>query len=420
MPEFKVIEGFQVAIQHLDTPIVSVRAIVNAGSYHDKIHGSAHFLEHLFFKGTQRRGYEEMNRLIATIGETNAYTDLDHTTFYIDTIPDNTLKALELLGEMLFMPALDETEMEKERAVIIEEWQTSQDDPASYFINGSTKWFLGETLGHSGLGTKETIQNIVLDDLKMFRESHYTTDNILIALVGNTTNITGEDLAKILKQYRDCSYHGDSHKVNLVEAQFGSWDKPERHIIGHNSSQAWLGLWLPGFPISQSYGTHFSDDIAFNLLGGGMHSLLFDRLREKLGLCYNTAIFHIGSWDNSFGCAYAILDKKNVQRALDEMKVVIQEVAEGEFSEDLLTTSISNQLFSIARGAQTASGWGRHFLDHYFYFREALSSDMGKWGHKLIQDHIQSCKVEDMRDLVQKCAQSMMEKAAVTMMNVEE
>lgn len=111
--KFETINGFKIVFCDFPAPIVSVRAIINAGSYQDQKEGAAHFLEHLFFKGTQKHNYQEINQALAAIGNSNAYTSVDRTVYYIDTIPNHITAAFDYLCEMLFLPAMATKEMEK-------------------------------------------------------------------------------------------------------------------------------------------------------------------------------------------------------------------------------------------------------------------------------------------------------------------
>lgn len=414
MLQLQNINGFQVALCHIPTPIVTVRVIINAGSYQDKTPGTAHFLEHMFFKGTQKRGYEEINQTLAAIGDPNAHTSVTKTVYHINTTRAHIVKAFELLCEMLFLPAFSPKELDKERTVILEEWQATRDDPIGYFLDESMDWLLPPALGHRILGTQQSITEMSVDHLTDFRDTYYNTSNIMFAIVGDVQALPHK-IENLLAQYSLPT--GEINEIPTVGIRFGKWDEPLQHSITHTSTQACLGLWAPSLTLQQSYDQHFSDNVTYNLIGGGMHSLLFDRLREKLGLCYATGIYETRFWDNSLGCAYALLDKTNIQKATDEIRRTLEDTAQGKFSDQLLETAKANTLFGLAQGAETAGGYAWNYVDPIFATRNIAPELAEKYNYELVRGRIESCPLDELRKRVMKDAEFFQEGLSVTTMN---
>ena len=118
--------GFKVLHEKRSDSLATIRAIVNAGSTseaEEKDYGVAHFLEHMFFKGTTKQGYKELNKKLTRLGSHNAYTSRDRTVYHMMFLPQKFSTAVDLLTEMIFEAVCDPEEFEKERGVILEEVQ---------------------------------------------------------------------------------------------------------------------------------------------------------------------------------------------------------------------------------------------------------------------------------------------------------
>ena len=165
------VEGFKVLYHKKSSPITSVRILVNAGACNEEtpdVYGSAHFLEHMFFKGTKSKSVKEVNKITSELGSANAYTASNRTVYRINCLNENFSKSLNILSEMLFEAEMTEEEFNKERGVILEEIQTELDSPSTYFFTILREQFLG-TPAHRVLGHTENISKITLDELKQFR-----------------------------------------------------------------------------------------------------------------------------------------------------------------------------------------------------------------------------------------------------------
>jgi len=398
--------GFDVALHPMPGPIVTVRIVVNAGSFQETRPGTAHFLEHMFFKGTKKKSYVQINREIAAIGDHNAYTSNDKTVYFISTTRDNALKALDYLCEMMWDPALLPEEFEKERTVILEELRRANDDPGHSFFRGAEAVVYQPQLGHPILGEEADVRAMTLDDLQEFRTENYGPGNVLIALAGDVGHVTEENVACALDPYWD-RHHICRAQPNIVPTlnmNLGSWTNPLVTRFEHTSEQAWVGLWMRGYDLGYSLASQFADDVACNLLGGGLHSILFNRLREELGLCYTTGMAQDNNWGNAATIAYCLLDPKNVDQAIVEMRKCLEQVAYEGFPDDLLEASVSNLLFDVAKGEQTPGGWAHRRVDRWFYYERAAP------GVELSYDFLHNCvRSGPVKDMVQAYARSLIE-----------
>jgi predicted Zn-dependent peptidase len=413
--------GFTVIFCPSPSPVTSVRVLVNAGSLHETQPGTAHFLEHMFFKGTETMSAVDMNRTIAAIGESNAFTASDRTVYYINTTTRNATKALKLLCEMLFHPAMNPDDIEKERGVIQEEWQASQDNPATFFVNRCLLDSFGDTVGHAIVGTKESIEDLTRDHLVDFRNQHYTRNNIAFVIAGDLGDY--HDIEAVLVNYS--AVEGTFNPYLYHPVTFGAWSETMVTNFQHESSQAWIGLVTPGMNALEGMNLGYATDVLHDVLGGGMHSMLFDRIREQLGLAYSVGsmAFPIGL-SSPFLC-YALTSKENVDQCIVEMQGIIEEIAAGKIPSGLLETAMDHYEFVVSSGVETTSGIAAYAND-YFMMKDfwptrpstdtlALEVDYGFQPH--MARFLEAKK--DMAGRVSCVASRMLEGASIFVMNGE-
>lgn len=402
------VSGYTVILHPMPSPIATVRVMINAGSYHEKVPGAAHFVEHMFFKGTELHNYADLNRTLASIGESNAFTSQDLTAFYINTTGAKVLQAFELLTEMIFRPLFAEEELVKERTVILEEQQSCQDNPNQFFFENSFEFIQGPKLGHPIVGTEETIMGMTRDQLLEFRQANYSRANMAFVFVGNIAHITEADIAKILSNY-DLPM-GTPNSVPLIRPNMGTMSVPVSLNFKHVSKQAWLALWTPGHTEEECYNLFYAPEVLLDALGGGMHSLLFQRIREELGLAYSVFCTGAFSWKNALIGHLALLQSSNVNKCRDEMLRTLFEVAEKGVPSDVLDASLSHYEFALAQEAETPASYAMAYTTGYFQNPDRLmdyESQLARFKAGRAQ----------MPELVQQAAQKLVQGLTLTVMN---
>jgi len=398
------------------TPIVSVRVVCNAGSVHEKIPGTAHFLEHMFFKGTERLNSEEINRALAKLGNSNAYTTMDRTVFYINTTQENVVEALSLLLEMLCQPTLDPAEMEKERRVILEEFQTGQDDPMHYFFSQAGQFVFQGPNGRSIIGDRASIDSITVQDLHDYRKANYTRENLAITIIGGSA-FNLDTVVDAIAPFEKYLGSGNPNRIDGSIKQMGNWEQPLSLNVEHAASQAGILMYLPWITPEQDIETKFAAGVLSNMLGQGSHSLLFQKLREESGLCYATGAYASGVWYDLAFAVYALLSPENVEQAKQEMLQVVKRVTVGDFDDDLLQIARSNALFSLASATEKASGWAKNYSDSYFYYAFLQRLDLMQGGLQVEHEAIYSMSLEELRGNVVKVAQTLLKGCTFVTMN---
>jgi|SaaInlV_100m_DNA_2_1039680.scaffolds.fasta_scaffold03583_5 predicted Zn-dependent peptidase len=328
----KVIHGIKVV--HVKTSNLMSHFAFHclSGSYHEnnKNQGVSHYLEHLFFKGTDKRDYEAVSDDAALLGATqNAFTsDLD-TSYYLSAPSENYDGCIELLSDMIFNSTFPEGEIEKENTVIQAERKSYEDNPQSYYFNTMEAGLFNFRFGHSIIGTEETIDNIDKEALVDFKDKFYGTNNVIFMTM---TSVPAE---KVFESCED--YFADN---GWSEVDVTSFDEPLAVSLSdfdfkrENIQQSYLSM------IYRSPEFNSDDEIlemSMRLyLSGGLYGKLGKIIREELGLCY-----HIGAYDltttpnDGMSCIFTKLDTENVIEAKSNIVKVLSEISNGDIEEGL-------------------------------------------------------------------------------------
>lgn len=358
------VNGFTILHKQLPTNILNIRAIVNTGSFNENSneYGVAHFLEHMFFKGTLKRDYKEVNKITSELGDVNAYTTRDATVFYLSTLTSDFKKAADILLEMFFQPLFPIEEFEKEKTVILEEYQSGIDDPTHYFYGMLFESYLGTPRGHKIIGNRKSLIDMNLSDVISFRQRFYTIDNIAFSITGNVSegdviSVFSDLLSDIPSQYYE---KGQNSVSNSFELDYNDF------LFNHKSQQAIIGVVNKAQNCTEVYDNNFVQEIFASGVGQGMHSLLFDRVREDLGLCYSIGMYSDSWYDNGALITICMLDEKNIELAKNEIFNIYNSVKDQGFSQELLDISKKSYLFDIARMSESSNGFSKMVMDDYF------------------------------------------------------
>jgi predicted Zn-dependent peptidase len=357
--------------------MVSVRIMVQSGSVDEQPeeYGIAHFLEHMAFKGTDKHSCNEINSALASIGSPNAYTNYDKTVYYINTIPSLIPNAAELLAEIFFHSIYPEEELEKERGVILQEWQQYEDNPQSFYFNNAVEHVFGQP-AHSIIGTDQHIKTHTRDMIANFKHRTYTSNNIVIAVVGNIPNpeYVVKELSDIFSQEgTDIKIgYANTNKVDLDLAFKAPNDMVE---IKHNSTQAWLGMWWNWFSDEQIKNDNYTSYVFENALGDGLHSILQTELREKRGLCYSSGCFTYDVKDNNSFVIYSMLLAEKIDEAHTEVIKILKDIKDNGIKRDLVKVSKSNFLI---KSSQSFDGQGKytHAVDNWLRIRYLMGNNL--------------------------------------------
>ena len=276
--------GVRVLYEHLaSVRSCAVGVWVENGSCHEPadLSGMSHFIEHMLFKGTETRSAADLAEAFDAIGgQVNAFTTKEHTCFYARTLDTHLQTAAALLCDMVRRPAFAPQELELERGVVLEEIDMYEDAPEDLVAEIlSAACYPGQPLGRPILGREETLQSIDHNAMLAYCRETYVGKNILISLAGSFTDA---DLDAVCGLFAAIPA---GNRLCLPQADYRPAVTEKEKPIEQNH----LLLVFPAFPAADP--RRYALAVLNNILGAGMSSRLFQRVREKAGLCYSIYSF---------------------------------------------------------------------------------------------------------------------------------
>ena len=295
-------------IQHVRS--VSLGVWVRAGAETDSMNatGMAHFVEHMLFKGTQKRNtFEIADAVESRGGALNAFTERDLTCYFATVLSEDVETAVDVIADMITNALLSTEDIEREKSVVIEEIHSAGDVPEELAQDIFGDAVLSPNpVSKSVLGTVESIQSIAREDVVKYISRHYQGRTILVAAAGALEH------EKIVQSAASCF----------------SFDNSEYDIVTHENKNVFAGNITVLRDIQQAHvcvGTRtFGYDserrnalrILVTVLGGGMSSRLFQLLRERHGLCYSVYTYTELMKSLGFIATYAATEKENLPTVL--------------------------------------------------------------------------------------------------------
>jgi predicted Zn-dependent peptidase len=322
--------GLTVVTERMDrVETVSLGAYVATGTRHETAeeNGVSHFLEHMAFKGTERRSATAIAEEIEAVGgHINAYTAREQTAYYVKVLKEDTALGADIIGDILTHSTFDPDELERERGVILQEIGQANDTPDDIiFDHFQEKAYPDQPMGRPVLGTEEGIRAMKRDTLMSYMRRHYAASNTVIAAAGNLDH---------------------DHFLDLVQTHFADLPldpapgvMPGRYEGGEfrearDLDQVHIVL---GFPaVAYRDPEYYPSMMLSTLLGGGMSSRLFQEIREKRGLVYSVYSFTAPYVDGGLFGIYAGTGESEAAElmpvTLDELHKVQTGVTEAELA----------------------------------------------------------------------------------------
>jgi predicted Zn-dependent peptidase len=270
---------------------VAIGVWIGTGSRHEtpETNGISHFLEHMFFKGTNTRSAREIAESFDRIGgQVNAFTSKEYTCYYAKVLDEHANYALDVLADMFFHSAFDEDELKKEKNVVYEEIKMYEDAPDDIVHDLLSKATYGNhSLGYPILGTEETLSSFNGDSLRQHMDDFYTPDRVVISVAGNVTEQFIKDVEKWFG-----TYEAKGKASGISEPEF-HYEKLTRK---KDTEQAHLCLGFKGLKVGDP--DIYDLIVLNNVLGGSMSSRLFQDVREDKGLAYSVYSYH-SSYEDS-------------------------------------------------------------------------------------------------------------------------
>lgn len=308
-----------------DNPTVTIEVLVDAGSkYESKANnGISHFLEHMCFKGTIKRptAHSISHELDSLGAHYNAFTSQEFTGYFAKSSAEHHNKILDIVSDIYLNSTLPEAEMEKEKGVIVEEINMYEDIPQRQVQDVFMNLLYGNTpAGFPVTGSKENVTGFKRKDFVDYRNNHYVAKATTVIAAGHFDE--EKMIEAIGEKFSHVSAGKKAGKEKVVEAQ----TKPAVAIKGKDTDQVHLVMGV------RTVDAHDSRNPALRvlstLLGGGMSSRLFVKLREEMGVCYYVSAGNEPMTDHGIFEIVAGVDKKRVSEVVETLLKELKKVKE--------------------------------------------------------------------------------------------
>lgn len=281
---------------HLETAALGVWVQVGSRNEAADQHGITHLLEHMAFKGTQRRSARAIAEEIEAVGgELNASTSVEHTAYYARVLADDVPLAVDLLADILKNSTFDPEELKREQHVILQEIGAAQDSPEDWAFDllQEAAW-PKQPVGRSILGTPETVKAFTSDSIRTYLDAHYRAPNMILSAAGKVDH----DALVALAEEKFAAFSGEPIARAGKASYVGGEVCKTRDLM---EAQVLLGF--QGCPYGHD--DYYAAQVLASVLGGGMSSRLFQEVRETRGLCYAIYAFHWAFTDTGLFAVHA-------------------------------------------------------------------------------------------------------------------
>ncbi len=299
----------------------------------DGVAGASHFLEHLLFKGTPTRSAAAIAEALDEVGgDCNAFTTKEYTTFYVRLLSEHLPLGLDILSDIMWDPALRPSDVDGERTVILDEILMHADEPADLVAEQwQSSLFSGHALGRDTLGTQATVGALEADDIRQFFAHHYRPGNMVVSVAG------------------DCTHDAVAADLERRFAGQAGGEAPQRtapgpeaerlHVVRRPTEQAHVVYGMRS--VSRLDERRWPLAVLNHVLGGGLSSRLFQKVREERGLAYSV-------WSERAAYQDAGSLAVVVGTAPDHVDEVLR-IVTGEL-ELLATQGITDRELAVAKG----------------------------------------------------------------------
>ena len=336
---------------------VSIGIFVGTGSRSENLpeQGVSHFIEHLMFKGTKKRSARDIAEEVDDIGgQLNAATDRENTCYYIKVLPEHLDLGLDILSDMLLYSQFPDSELEKERQVILEEISLYEDSPDELIhdLHMNALW-PGHALGRNILGTRETIGALSRQMILDYTMRHYMPDNIVVAAAGKLTH---DELVKTVRRYWE-QVRGTAPRLSDSTPLFAAG----RHLQEKEIEQIHICLGTPG--VAHEDPRFYASHVFNTILGGGVSSRLFQHIREERGLAYSVCSYPSSFRDTGLVTIYTGVSPENCRAVMEIIYEILDDIrsrgvrpAELQRAKEQLKAGL---LFSLESSSSRMSRLGR-------------------------------------------------------------
>jgi predicted Zn-dependent peptidase len=358
-----------------DNRSVSLGIWVENGSRHESEseNGISHFIEHLLFKGTERRSAAQIaEEMDAVGGVLNAFTSKEHTCYYAKVLDENLPLAIDLLTDIFLHSSFNAEEIERERSVILQEISQSEDTPDDYVHDlFNLDFFKDHPIGRPICGREETVSAFQRQDIVNFFKSRYQPRRVVVSAAGN---IRHSGLIEEMTARLGAVAKGP----NTDNGSILDGENPPAMANGvypHAKSLEQVHLCLGMAGIHQTHPKRYVGYVLNTLLGGGMSSRLFQEIREKRGKAYSVYSFSSSYKDIGYTGVYAGTSLEDTEEVVELIVKELKKITAGEVSAEELGRTQGQLVGSMMLGLESTDSWMSHIARNEIYFGNTVTTD---------------------------------------------
>lgn len=348
-----------------DNETVTVMALVEAGSNYETkdINGISHFLEHMCFKGTEKRpAASVINSELDSLGsQSNAFTGNEYTGYWAKAHYSKVENILDVVSDIYLNSKLSESEIEKEKGVIIEEINMYQDLPRAKVAEIFEELVYGDQpAGRPIIGPRENIKKMTREDFVKYREAHYVAKATTVVVAGKINE------KKIIKSIEELFKNAPKGKKGSIAKVVESQKAPQAKVFFKETDQTHLILGFRAYNRYDKRNTILG--LLSTVLGGGMSSRLFQKIREELGICYyvrsgKDALTTHGNFSISAGVSNSRV-KEAISGILEEVRKIAQEPVPAQELRKAKDYIVGNMFLGLESSDSLADFYGFQELLH--------------------------------------------------------
>ncbi len=353
--------GIRVIVKRMEGLLsVTMGILVGTGAAFesDSEDGISHFIEHMQFKGTPTRTAFEISDAFDALGsQVNAFTGKDMTCYYCKSTSEHAKKSFELLSDLFLNASFPEEEMAREKGVVIEEINMDEDSPEDLCLDLLARASFGkENYGRNILGPAENVSRFTREEMFAYKKERYCPENIVVSFAGNI---------------------GIGEAVALAEEFFGGMQRTkfsdrDKHVVFGTDrlfrkkpiEQAHFAIGFPSVPRDDP--SYPAVQVMNVILGGGMSSRLFKRVREELGLAYSVYSYTSNYQETGLLTIYAGVNPKKAEKAAEAVLSVLDEFKRGDLSDEEFSRGkeqlLSGTVFSQENTSSQMLLYGKQML----------------------------------------------------------
>ena len=307
----KTTSGIEIIFDKLENiSTCSVGVFVKTGSKDesDSEEGISHVLEHMIFKGTEKRNYFQISEEVDYLGASvNAHTTKEETVFYINALTEFLGKSVDILFDIVTNSLIDSEELEKEKDVIVEEIKMYKDSPDDLVFELNYGDCIKGQYSKPIIGTEKSVKGFTSEEIKKYYKERYTKDNIVIVVSGNFNE---DEIISKVDEYFDKLRDKKVNRREEIDFSFVVGERKEVKEI----NQVNICISFEGEKYNSK--TKIYNDISSSIMGGSMSSRLFQEIREKNGLAYSVYTYNQYYQEGGIVSTYIGTNIENYEKAI--------------------------------------------------------------------------------------------------------